>query len=107
MGDTYGRVKAGKVVADARELAGMIIEVETLMNWNREVNKMSFVKVLCEESFLNFEEEGVDARIKALDELIGRLKDKMIENKSEVLAAISQSKDNIAGAIRNKYVERS
>ncbi|OMJ67215.1 hypothetical protein SteCoe_35680 [Stentor coeruleus] len=106
MGDTYGRVKAGKVVADARELIGMIIEVETLMNWNREINKMSFVKVLCEESFLNFEEEGVDVRIKALDELIGKIRDKMSEDKIGVLTAISQSKEKIAGVIRKKYVPR-
>ncbi|OMJ90397.1 hypothetical protein SteCoe_7199 [Stentor coeruleus] len=106
MGDTYGRVKAGKVIADARELAGMIIEVETLMNWNRDDNKMSFIKILCEESFLNFEEEGVDVRIKALDELIGKLKDKLSENKTEVLNTISQSRNSIVNAIREKYVAR-
>jgi hypothetical protein len=105
MGDTYGRVKAGKVIADARELAGMIFEVETLMNWNRMKKEKNFFKVLCEESYLKFNEKSdfeiaddLGNDVGALDEMIDKFKEDLMievdEAKNEILQKIAEKQNS-------------
>ena len=52
MGDTYGRVKEARDTANARELAGMIQEVENLMYWNKDYESKEYIKICCEASEL-------------------------------------------------------
>jgi WD40 repeat protein len=72
MGDTYGRVKEGKVVADARQLASMILEVEGIMGWKRLLNEKFYIKIVCEESYLT----GISA---SLGDKIGEISEKVKE----------------------------
>ena len=102
MGDTYGRVKAGKVVADAREVAGMVLEVETLMNWNRALNGKTFLKVLCEEADLKTGEKDVDEMVKELGDEIQGLMDLIENGESEIRGELSEAQDRILEAVRNK-----
>ena len=98
MGDTYGRVKAGKVVADARELAGMILEVELLMGWNRNKKFYAFVKIACEENFLDIDDSSVDFKVMDLKGKIEALANVVFQAKKNILDALNSSKTKILRA---------
>ena len=102
MGDTYGRVKEGKVIADSRELSEMILEVETLMYWNKPVKTVSFLKIVCHESELDVEEEGIDAKIKILKDTIQTLGDNIISAKNEIISTLDGAFSEIRRAIENR-----
>ena len=102
MGDTYGRVKAGKVIADAREIAGMVLEVETLMNWNRGLNQKTFLKVLCEEADLKAGEKEVDELVKDLGDEIQKLQDLIESGESEIKQELTDAQNTILEALRSK-----
>lgn len=102
MGDTYGRVKDGKVIADARELLGMIIEVETLMGWNKQNNVAEFLKIVCEENDLNIEDESLEGKVRALRDKIQLLGENISSSKSEIFKALDESEENIRDALRNR-----
>lgn len=93
MGDTYGRVKEGEVVADARQLAEMILEVEGIMGWRRSLNEMFFVKILCEESYLSVEDETIEGQIAALEEKVQELLTSCEADRNEVKIAIQTELD--------------
>lgn len=43
MGDTYDRVRDGLVIADHKEMASLILEVETLLFWRRNTEDWGFI----------------------------------------------------------------
>lgn len=102
MADTYGRVKLGKVAADARELTGLIIEVESLMSWKREKNSSIFLKIACKESDLVIEDNSIEAKIDSLSDSIKTLEENIIKSKTTIFEALKATEQEITTAIRNK-----
>ena len=102
MGDTYGRVKAGKVIADARELAGMILEVETLMSWNRLKEEKNFFKVLCEESYLKFTEKTPEEIADDLDKQVDKLQEMIDGFNGEVQNELDSANQEIMRQLDNR-----
>ena len=99
MGDTFQRVKASKDVADARELAGMILEIEGIMGWRRSQNEMYFVKMVCTENDLFPEDDSLYAKIKTLKEKVTVMCGELASTKKEVIASIYEFRDRIINAI--------
>ena len=102
MGDTYGRVKEGKVIADARELLGMIIEVESLMVWNKGHNEAYFIKIVCGESDLDFEDESLEAKVRALRDGISKLGENIGTARTDIMNALKESEETIMYRLRNR-----
>lgn len=46
MGDTYGRVQTSARCVDLREQANLVLEVEGLLHWKRQVNEDNKQKLL-------------------------------------------------------------
>lgn len=60
LSDTFERVSEDEVIADGQELAGMIIEIETLMFWARNKNKKTFMHIMENDSIEEDAEENLN-----------------------------------------------
>ena len=95
MGDTYGRVKEGKIVADARQLASMILEVEGVMGWKRNLNEKFYMKIVCEESYLSGAAGSFLDKIQEINEKVKALANNFESMKQEVISKIRANKTSI------------
>ena len=95
MGDTYGRVKEGKIVADARELASMILEVEGVMGWKRELNEKFYMKIVCEDSYLNKASGSLSDKIQEISDKVKDLVSNFDVMKQDIISKIRSNKDVI------------
>lgn len=59
LSDTYAQVSQNQLVADSLELIEMIIEVETLMFWNRNKNSAHFLQSMEEDSIEDEDQENL------------------------------------------------
>ena len=66
MGDTYNEVKENEPVADSQELLTMIVEIETLMYWKREINERLFLHIITEDIYNNYESDKVLINVKKI-----------------------------------------
>ncbi|OMJ91045.1 hypothetical protein SteCoe_6513 [Stentor coeruleus] len=70
LSDTYERVSEDEVIADGQELAGMIIEIETLMFWARGNNRKTFLHFM--------EDDNVDDEVEEdLNKIINNMRTKI------------------------------
>ena len=95
MGDTYGRVKDGKIVADARQLASMILEVEGVMGWKRSHNEKFYMKIVCEESYLSGFAGSLSDKIQEISEKVQNLVNNFENMKQGVISKIRANKATI------------
>ena len=101
MGDTYGRVKEEKEIADLKELTQMVIEGEYLMFWKRKHGKRTYMQICAVEEVTS----ESSTQIQRIGKLKKRLKginnafsDKHDENKNELkhsMDGISSKLDEI------------
>lgn len=49
LGDTFSNVQDNMIVADKKELAEVILDIESLMYWRRKFNLKSFIQICSEE----------------------------------------------------------
>lgn len=95
MGDTYGRVKESRIVADSRQLAGMILEVEGVMGWKRQFNEKFYMKIVCEESYLSGIGETLNDNIQALSEKVKGMTESFEKIKSGIIQQIRNNRDQV------------
>ncbi|OMJ91046.1 hypothetical protein SteCoe_6515 [Stentor coeruleus] len=68
--DTFEVVSEDQVIADGKELAGMILEIETLMFWARNENKKTFLHIM--------EDDNVDEEVEEdVNKLINNIRSKI------------------------------
>ncbi|OMJ88981.1 hypothetical protein SteCoe_8995 [Stentor coeruleus] len=60
LSDTFERVSEDEVIADGQELAGMIIEIETLMFWARNQNIKTFIHIMESDNIEEDSEENLN-----------------------------------------------
>ena len=75
--DTFEVVKENEDVADAQELIGMIVEMETLMFWKRGKNIMGFVHVAEADSDENEDDFRIEMMIKNLKNKVDGIGEEM------------------------------
>lgn len=85
LSDTYARVNEMQMIADGKELASMVMEVEMMMFWRKTLNKKEFVHVCRDES----NEEIVDSvvilgKFKAMNLAFGNYESKVENSISEL-----------------------
>lgn len=100
MGDTYGRVKEKRIVADSRQLASMILEVEGVMGWKRPFNENFYMKIVCEESYLDKAASNVNEKIEQITEKVQDLIASFENFQNGVVEKIRQNRDEILRGIR-------
>lgn len=69
IGDTYDKVQTFKVIADRRELAEIILEIEELMIWKRKVNADRYLHMVCSDSKVD-NEGSWEGRVRELQNTI-------------------------------------
>lgn len=100
MGDTYDRVRDGLEVADHKEMAECIFEIECLLFWRRDKADWKYIhQVTTEENSENLENEW-SGKIRAITNSVhsldtkSKLTRKSVERIEEMLAKSSQSHNN-------------
>ena len=111
IGDTYDKVQAYRQIADRREMAQIILEVEYLMIWKRNENKKSFIHLLKEDS-LNEEEESWQGKVKELQDFIGTIRESVDNQRVEfqaqlanVSADVSLIKEGLAKLLKAQNIQ--
>lgn len=99
MSDTYNRVKQSSIVADSRELASMCLELEGIMGWRRTQNEVFYIKMVCEESELDVQDNSPIGKIKTLREKVRTLIKTVNATTTEILDSITSTKDSIISSI--------
>jgi len=100
MGDTYGRVKESRIVADSRQLAGMILEVEGVMGWRRAFNEKFYMKIVCEESYLSGVGDALSDKIEAIGEKVREMVVSFDKFKKGIIQQIRDNRDQVLEEIR-------
>jgi WD40 repeat protein len=80
MSDTYDRVQEDQIVADCKEMAGMIMQVESMMFWRRHLNKTSFIQRCDYVRDLRSGDNEWVGKIRAIKKSISRLQVKVKGN---------------------------
>lgn len=75
LSDTFERVSEDEVIADGQELAGMIIEIETLMFWARNNNKKCFLHIMEQDSIDDDTTKDLNRIINKINSKIFYMKD--------------------------------
>ena len=99
MGDTYGRVKESSIVADSRELASMILEIESIMIWRKYQNEEFFIKIICEDSYLEIEDDTPLGKVKSLRDKVKGLIEIVAQTKKDIIDSIYSSKQSILNSL--------
>ena len=73
--DTFETVKNDEVEADSQELAAMIVEVETLIFWNREKNLKKFIHLIEKDRADAEDEPEIEALVKNVRSKLNDLAD--------------------------------
>lgn len=80
MSDTYDRVQEDQVVADCKEMAGMIMQVESMMFWRRNFNRKSYIHRCDYVRDLRSGDNEWVGKIRAIKKSISRLQIKVKGN---------------------------
>jgi hypothetical protein len=99
MSDTYGRVKEKRVVADARQLAEMILEVESIMGWRRGLNEMFYLKMFCLESELSSADESIEGKLREMKIWALGMMEAVTSGTSEMVSAINDAASSVINAL--------
>lgn len=73
MSDTYDRVQEDQVVADCKEMAGMMIQAEAMLFWRRRLGKRSYLQRCDYVRHLTSETSEWMGKIRAIKKSIARL----------------------------------
>lgn len=92
MGDTYDRVQANLEVADSKELASLILDVESVLFWRRNVGSAKFIHE-CDES-RDYESEAEQAWAGKITAIKQELKN---------LSSVSKRTEGRLDEIENKF----
>lgn len=74
LGDTYSRVQENSVIADMKELLEMIIEVEQLLYWRKNIGSQRYFQMLLSKESEEEIEDPLDAKLKALGRKVDFIK---------------------------------
>lgn len=95
IGDTYDKVQAYRQIADRREMAQIILEIEYLMIWKRNENHKSFIHILKEDS-LNEEEESWQGKVKELQDFIGTIRESVDNQRAEFQVQLARVSSDVS-----------
>lgn len=87
IGDTYDRVQSDSLSADMKELMDMIQEVENMMFFRRNNNKLQFFQE-CTEFEKQDQEAGWEGKLRALQSMIEGIEGKNSENHQNLLKKV-------------------
>ena len=110
LSDTYGRVKDGQIIADSLELASMVMEVEMMLFWRRNMNEKQFLHICTVEGSTEIGlEDLVVNKFRSMQEKLGNYEKVLEENLSSLdyLKTNMEQKNtefsDIIDKIENKY----
>ena len=99
MSDTFARVKEGKITADSRELANMILEVEGIMGWKRLKNDKFYLKLVCENNSLDIQDKSLTGKLKSLKDKVVDLINTVSSTETEIIKAIESTTQDIISSL--------
>jgi WD40 repeat protein len=105
LSETYEKVQEMSQIADGLELVDMIIEIETLFYWNRQVKDKQFIHT----AVLNVIQEDADDL--EVQDLIRKVKDKLeavkieIIEKSQSFHSLMTRNENFKGEVSSKLAQ--
>jgi WD40 repeat protein len=74
LGDTYDRVQNGSTIADMKEILEMIIEVEQLFFWRKDLKGKAYFQICMEKEMLEINENAWEGRIRQMDKKMNLMK---------------------------------
>jgi hypothetical protein len=74
LGDTYDRVQNGSAIADMKEILEMIIEVEQLFFWRKDLKGKAYFQICMEKEMLEINENAWEGRIRQMDKKMNLMK---------------------------------
>mmetsp|Transcript_29501 Transcript_29501/g.29235 ORF Transcript_29501/g.29235 Transcript_29501/m.29235 type:complete len:622 (+) Transcript_29501:1709-3574(+) len=96
LGDTFDRVEENLEVTDYKELAEMILEIETLMVWNRNVKENRYFQICFEETAGG--EESWTGSVRELKVLIRNIKDAQLKSVASNVEENRNLKEHVSRA---------
>ena len=95
IGDTYDKVQSYKAIADRRELAEMILEIEELMIWKRKQQRKHYFHMVCSDS--NVQNADVwEGKVRELQNQIIKVENKVSECHDSLSTKFSHLQTNIS-----------
>jgi WD40 repeat protein len=95
LGDTYSRVQENSAIADMKELLEMIIEVEQLLYWRKNIGSQKYFQMLLSKE----SEEEIDDPLDAKLKILGRKVDFIKAETKTYVSRLDKFESNTAGRL--------
>lgn len=100
MSDTYSRVRETSIQADSIELTNMLIDIETIMFWNRQKNNKLYF-FICDEGATIQENQGFIYKIKRIKGVLKDFENVIKENHKVYESSLNSISNNSSYAYMN------
>jgi hypothetical protein len=104
IGDTYDKLQAYKEVADRKEMAEVVLDIELLMVWNRKSNERKFIHIV-EPDCRKKDVEQWQGRVRELQLKIDGIEEKMEMRHNSIERMFIEIKNEI-GAVKKAVENR-
>lgn len=109
-GDTYSRVQGNSVIADMKELLEMIVEVEQLLYWRRNIGSHRYFQKLLSKESEEQDEDPMDLKLKILGKKVDFIKSETktyISRLDKFEEATGGRLDKLENLIDSKSIEQN
>ena len=77
----------------------MILEIESIMIWRKYQNEEFFIKIICEDSYLEIEDDTPLGKVKSLRDKVKGLIEIVAQTKKDIIDSIYSSKQSILNSL--------
>ncbi len=103
LGDTFDRVQSTKVIADMKELCDMVIELESLLYWRRELGGRQYLQSCNSKEYEEVSEDQWEGKVRELDNKLVSILDKVstIDGSNKTIVSKLESLQKSIDALTN------